>query len=143
MLDDVAAWGRAGYPSVAIGRYNDAAYEIERLRKLVDGRSVEPSDGSIYQAGSPPIPVELRAAIDAQGQYPQIRKLFDMISADNGSCTADEIEALLATLSDDQLQVIAAGEQTEMDELKQQLQRDGPTGVADALWNLAAVAFDG
>lgn len=31
MIEDVCAWGRAGYPEVACGRYQDAAERIKRL----------------------------------------------------------------------------------------------------------------
>ncbi len=34
MREDASAWARAGYPGVAVGRYRDAAAEIERLRRL-------------------------------------------------------------------------------------------------------------
>lgn len=33
MRDDALAWSRAGYPNVAIGRYRDAADQIDRLEK--------------------------------------------------------------------------------------------------------------
>lgn len=35
MIEDVCAWGRAGYPAVAIGRYQDAAERIRQLERLV------------------------------------------------------------------------------------------------------------
>lgn len=42
MLADASAWARANYPGVAFGRYKDAAYEIDRLRKKVARLSPEP-----------------------------------------------------------------------------------------------------
>lgn len=41
MREDALCWSRAGYPYVAIGRYRDAADEIERLRAaLVKARAL-------------------------------------------------------------------------------------------------------
>ena len=45
--------------------------------------------------------------------YPQLTKLFGMISADNGGCTVDEFEQLLESCSDPMLETLAAGEDTE------------------------------
>jgi hypothetical protein len=33
MREDALAWAKAGYPNVAVGRYRDAADQIERLSK--------------------------------------------------------------------------------------------------------------
>ena len=35
MLDDATMWSKAGYPLVAISRYRDAAWEIQRLQREV------------------------------------------------------------------------------------------------------------
>ena len=36
MREDALMWARAGYPSVAVGRYRDAADQIERLSAYTD-----------------------------------------------------------------------------------------------------------
>lgn len=75
--------------------------------------------------------------------YPQLTKLFGMISADNDGCTVDEVEALLAKLSDEQLEVIAAGEDAERQKLKEQLEKEHGLYTVWTLWDLCEVAFDG
>ncbi len=82
-------------------------------------------------------------SVDDQNRYPRLTKLFGMISADNGGCTVDEVEELLAGLADEQLEVIAAGEDTEQALLRESLERSHQPGVVRACWDLCAVAFDG
>ena len=46
MQEDASMWSRAGYPGVAVGRYRDAADQIQRLTaerdKMADGlRAIE------------------------------------------------------------------------------------------------------
>jgi hypothetical protein len=36
MREDAALWARAGYPAAAVGRYRDAADQIERLRAVLN-----------------------------------------------------------------------------------------------------------
>lgn len=51
--------------------------------------------------------------------YPNIVKVIENISADNGGCTADEIELALTGTTDGELWTIAAGEETEQQEVIQ------------------------
>lgn len=50
MRDDSIAWGRAGYPPVCVGRYRDAAEQIERLTRWRP-ISTCPKDGMPFLAG--------------------------------------------------------------------------------------------
>ena len=57
MLDDVAMWGRAGYPPVACGRYKDAAERIRALERerdalLVDAKRLDWVDKHLCRAGN-------------------------------------------------------------------------------------------
>jgi hypothetical protein len=36
MREDSLSWSRAGYPAVAVGRYRDAADQIERLESRIE-----------------------------------------------------------------------------------------------------------
>lgn len=76
--------------------------------------------------------------------YPQLIKIFLEISADNGGCTVDEFEKILEGLNDEQLRIIASGEESEqkliMDVLADRCE-DRP--LVDSLQAFLNHAFDG
>lgn len=61
--------------------------------------------------------------------YPNIVKVIENISADNGGCTADEIEQMLEYATDEDLWTIAAGEETEQQELITRLLEESGAGI--------------
>lgn len=79
----------------------------------------------------------------SNSMYPTLVKVFGMISADNGGCTADEVEAALATLTDAELEVLAAGEHTEQQAICLKLGEGFDRHTVEAMNKLLEVAFDG
>lgn len=71
--------------------------------------------------------------------YTQLVKLLQLMRADNGQIFLDAIEASLHTLSDQQLEDIAMGEEQEQIEALTKL----PHSQAKALEAILHAAFDG
>jgi hypothetical protein len=83
-----------------------------------------------------------RSGIDESG-YRQLVKLFTLISADNGGCTADEVEAMLAYVSDADLETLAMGEHYDQLRVKRALGNKFDESAVEALDQLLNVAFQG
>lgn len=76
-------------------------------------------------------------------RYPQIVKLFSMISGDNGGCSADEIEEMLGDLTDGQLDTLATGESMDQEAIKALLRETHDAATVSAMDELLQVAFEG
>lgn len=74
--------------------------------------------------------------------FPKLTKLFELISADNGGCTADEIEEMLGSLTDEELDTLATGEYSDQKALCERLRDIDPWNAA-ALLDMLSLAFDG
>lgn len=65
MREDSLAWRRAGYPDVAVGRYRDAADQMERMaRVLIKCRDALPAISTV-NAKLYSIPLDLDRQIEA------------------------------------------------------------------------------
>lgn len=79
--------------------------------------------------------------------YPQLTKVFAKISADNGGCTVDEYEELLTKLTDEQLHTLAAGDESEQQQLLTELvmksdDRETALRLTRSLSDFLNLAFD-
>lgn len=62
--------------------------------------------------------------------YARIAKVIEYISADNGGCTADEIEFMLDGATDEDMYTIAAGEEQEQQALLARLVRESGVTIS-------------
>lgn len=62
--------------------------------------------------------------------YERIVKVLEYISADNGGCTADEIEQMLEYATDEELRIVAAGEEYEQQATIARLLEESGAGIS-------------